>query len=71
LGYPRYEVSWLWGNGCVRWRLHQITGTFHAKNGGRHAAFLENSSRVTIAQYLSGRHAIQNWDPVYYIRTCN
>ena len=71
LGYPRYEVSWLWGQGCVLWRLHQVTGSFHTKNGGRYAAFLENSSGLTIAQYLSGRHTIQNWDPVYFIRTCN
>lgn len=68
-GQVRYELMVVWG--CDTWRLDQFSGSFHAKNGGTLTVHFLDASRRVIGRYWGGRHDVVDWDPVWFVRTCN
>lgn len=65
----RYEVYWL--SGCDTWRLSHFKGRFLAHNGGSLRVDLLDASRRVVYKLWGGGKTRVNWDPIYYIRTCN
>lgn len=65
----RYEVYWL--SGCDTFRLSHFKGRFLAHNGGSLRVDLLNKSHRPIYRLWGGGKTRVNWEPVYYIRTCN
>ncbi len=65
----RYEVYWL--SGCDTFRLRYFKGRFLAHNGGSLRVDLLDASRRVVYKLWGGGKTRVNWDPIYYIRTCN